>query len=333
MARTLGDSEVPLVTQSMLKAARDCWMKYNLRYVQEIGKKAPPVPLIRGSIIHEMIDARAIGNLDPMDVLRKYEREYKKLFNAEKEVYGDIIGECGRIFKAYCMHYADEEYTYERSEEPAFTDLTAEIRYAGTIDKLAVDKQGRRWIMDHKTHKRFPDEGQRMSDIQLVLYVWAWNRWNPEYKVSGIIWDYIKTKPPSVPEVVDKGKRLSTRQIETDYQTYMRAIKENGFKTKDYAAILSKLETQESPFFKRIPLPNPPQALIDSIVSDAQDTATLIHKLGKVLKTRNLSRNCGWCEFNALCQADIRGLDVSFIRKDKYEHKEPREYYTRVEED
>lgn len=333
MARTIEGSDVPLVTQSMLKAARDCWRKYHYRYEEQIGKKAPPLPLIRGTILHEMIDARALGNVDPMEVLRKYEKAYKKLFNAEKEIYGDIIGECDRIFKAYSRHYADEEYTYERSEEPAFTDLTNEIRYAGTIDKIAVDKHGRRWIMDHKSHKHFPDEGQRMSDIQLVLYVWAWNRWNPEHKVSGIIWDYIKTKPPGIPELVDNGKRLSKRQIETDYTTYMRTIKEHKLNPKDYQEVLSKLESQESPFFKRIPLPNPPAALIESVVRDAQDTATLIVKLGKVLKTRNLSRNCGWCEFNALCQADIRGLDVSFVRKDKYEHKEPREYYNRVEED
>ncbi len=334
MARTITveESEVPLVTQSMITTFRKCARKYHNRYVLEIGKKAPPLPLFRGTIIHEMIDARATGIKDPMVVLKRYAKEFKTLLREQREEYGDLIEDCRRIFFAYARHWQDEELTYEFSEIPAFTDLTGEIRFAGTLDKLVLDKQGRRWIMDHKTHKNFPDEGQRMADVQLVLYVWAWNRWNPEKKVTGIIWDYIRTKTPTVPHLLKNGE-LSQAKIDTDYATYMKAIKEHDLDPKDYREILTKLENQTSPFFQRIHLPNPSQALIDSVVGDAQDTATMIVKLGKVLKTRNLSRDCGWCEFNALCQAEIRGLDVNFVLKSRYEHKEPRDYHGRFEED
>lgn len=323
---------VPLITQSMLKAARKCWRLYHNRYVLELGRKKPVLQLFRGTIIHEMVDARALGSVDPMDILKKYAREYKKLLNEEKDYYGDLIEECRRIFFAYCRHWGDEELKYEQCEIPAFTDLLPEIRFAGTIDKIAIDKHGRRWIMDHKTHKNFPDEGQRMADIQLVLYVWAWNRWNPDQKVSGIIWDYIRTKPPTIPHLLKKGG-LSKAQIDTDYYTYMKAIKENKLNPKDYQDILEKLDDQVSPFFERVPLPNPSAALIDSVVNDAKDTASMIVNLGKVMKTRHLSRDCSWCEFNALCQAEIRGLDVSFVMKSQYQKQEPREYTYRMEDD
>jgi hypothetical protein len=323
---------VPLVTQSMIKSARKCWRQYHNRYVLQIGKKLPALPLFRGTIIHEMLDARALGKVDPLDVLAKYATEYKKLLREQKDVYGDVIDDCRRIFKAYCIEYQDEDLTYEESEIPAFTDLTSEIRYAGTIDKIAVDSHKRRWIVDHKSHKNFPDEGQRMADIQLVLYVWAWNRWCPEKQVSGIIWDYIRTKPPTIPHLLKNGE-LSKAKIDTDYSTYIRAIKENSLDPADYKDVLDGLKKQSSPFFERVALPNPSKALIDSVVADAHDTATIIQRLGKVLKTRHLSRDCGWCEFNALCQAEIRGLDVDFIRKSQYEKQEARDYQSRMEDE
>jgi hypothetical protein len=324
---------MPFVTQSQLKSWRKCKRQHYNRYILNIGKKLPPLPLIRGTILHEMIDARASGKKDPMNILEKYAVKYRRLLREEKEMYGDLIEDCRAIFLAYCRHWQDDGLTYEFTEIPAFTDLTTNIRYGATIDKIAVDAKGRRWLMDHKSHKNFPGEGQRMSDIQLVLYVWAWNRWQPSHQVSGIIWDYIRTKRPTVPELLKDGTRLSKAKIDTDYPTYMRAIKEAKLDPKDYADILNKLKTQPSPFFERVRLPNPSAKLIESIVQDAHDDATMIAALGKVLKTRNLSRDCDWCEFQPLCMAEIRDLDVSFIRKTQYETKEPREYYARMEED
>lgn len=324
---------VPFVTQSQIKSWRKCKRQHHNRYILQIGRKLPPLPLIRGTILHEMIDARALGKKDPMQVLDRYAVKYRRLLKAEKEMYGDLIEDCKFIFLAYCKHWADEEYTYEESEIPAFTDLTPVIRYGATLDKIVLDRKGRRWLMDHKSHKSFPGEGQRMSDIQLVLYVWAWNRWNPARQVSGIIWDYIRTKRPAVPELLKDGTRLSKAQTDTDYSTYMRTIKTHNLNPKDYTEILDKLQKQKSPFFERITLPNPSPALIESIVSDAHDDATMIAALGKVLKTRNLSRDCDWCEFQALCRAEVRGLDADYVRKAEYEHKEPREYYARMEED
>lgn len=324
---------MPFVTQSQIKSWRKCKRQHYNRYVLKIGRKLPPLPLIRGTILHEMIDARASGKKDPMQILERYEVKYRRLLRAEKEIYGDLIDDCKAIFLAYCKHWADEDLVYEFTEIPAFTDLTSNIRYGATIDKIAKDKKGRRWLMDHKSHKNFPGEGQRMSDIQLVLYVWAWNRWNKDYQVSGIIWDYMRTKRPSVPELLKDGTRLSKAKIDTDYSTYMRAIKRHNLNPKDYADILDTLEKQKSPFFERVYLPNPSPALIESIVKDAHDDAVMIEALGKTLKTRNLSRDCDWCEYQALCRAEIRGLDADYVRKAEYEHKEPREYYARMEED
>jgi hypothetical protein len=315
---------MPLITQSMARSWRRCARQYKYRYIDEIGRKKPAVPLLRGTILHEMIDARAIGEKDPMDILKGYEVKYKKLFREEKDEYGNLIDECKRIFIAYALHYADEPYTYERSEIPVFTDLGVDMRYSGTIDKVVIDKKNRRWIMDHKSHKQLPGEAQRLADIQLVLYVWAWNRWNPDQPVDGIIWDYIRTKPPAIPELLKNGELTKRANIDTDYATYLRAVKTNKLNPNDYADILSKLKAQPSTFFERVHLPHPSKELVDSIVVDLRDTGWMIHRTASITAPRNLTRDCSWCEFFNLCQAELRGLDSKFILKSQYEHVEPR---------
>lgn len=310
-----------------MKVWRRCHKQYDYKYNQRLAKRRPSLPLIRGSILGEMIDAHSTkGRLKPADVIHKYYRKYRRLFRAEKEYYGDILGECDRIFKGYIAHWADDPLKFVRAEALVTVDLGSDIRFIGYVDKIAEDKRKLLWILDHKSHKFIPNDEVRFSDLQTVFYVWAWNTQSPKDPVSGIIWDYLRTKPPTVPEVLKSGELTRRENLDSDYATYLKAIKDNKLDPDDYEDELKRLRKKESKFYKRVPLPNPNPAMIEQIVTEAKNTAIEIRNLGGVLADRNMTRECPHdCDFFELCQAELRGLDSNFVRKATYEVREAAE--------
>jgi hypothetical protein len=318
---------MPSVSWSRIKLWRRCHKAHHYKYVEKLTRKKRAIPLLRGTIIGEMLDARAMPILkqDPYKILKKYAKQYAEHFREEQEKYGDIPGDIKRLFEGYERKYANEGLEYLGHEEFVALDLVKDIRFIGYIDKRVVDQQGRMFLMDHKTHRIIPNEDQRFSDLQKVMYVWAWNEINSSRKVTGFIWDYIRTKAPTVPELLKDGKRLSmAKNIDTDYWTYLGAIKAHKLDVKPYLEFLAELKKREDTRYIRIPLPNPPKAMIASVVEDMKETAKEIHS--SKAQDRNMTRMCpSDCDFYQLCQAEVRGLDAKYVRKAEYEEREPDE--------
>ena len=324
------------VSQSTIKTWRRCRAKYNYRYVQLIERKRPVLQLIRGTMIGKCLDAIALHRVDPKSpkwqlALEPYRKQYAKLFAAEQEHYGDPIAEVERIISRYEQVYAGDGFTYQKGPDGSPCELSVKVDllpgvvFTGSIDKMPRDKQGRIWDMDHKSHKNIPDAENRFADIQQVLYMWA-APLSGYPKLSGVIWDYLRTKPPAIPEQLKNGELTRRKNIDTDYDTYLAEVTRLKLNPKDYLEILTPLKSRGSmDFFQRVQLPNPPAVLINNIVADLKSTAAEIHKLGGSDKTRSLAFDCNRCEYNLVCQSDIRGLDSSFIRKTDYQiNQDPR---------
>jgi len=81
-------SENLTISFSKAKVFRRCRQEFTYKYVENLEKIAPALPLIRGKILHEMIEAWLKG-ASWEDVLARYETEYKKLFVEESELYGE----------------------------------------------------------------------------------------------------------------------------------------------------------------------------------------------------------------------------------------------------
>lgn len=310
------------VSHSRIKTFRRCFKKHDYRYNQRLSVKAKPAPLLKGTIIHEMIDAM-VERKDPFKVSKEYASKYKQLFREQREEYGDdFIPDIDRIFQAYQRTYADDKLKYERSEEEFRVPLVKkQIELIYVVDKIAIDPEGRRWLMDHKTCKSIPEEKDRFSDIQLVLYYWAENQRNSKANLDGVLWDYIRSKPPTVPEQLKNGGLSQAKSIATDYHTYAAELSRLRIDPKPYAAFLSELKKRGTgDFFQRIRLPTPDKIMVRSVVEDARESAVQIADHGTELKARNLTKNCSWdCEFYKLCHAELRGLDADFVRKTHYE--------------
>ena len=321
---------MPTTSWSEVKLFRKCPKAHDYKYRQHLKRKRKALGLLRGSILHEMLDAYYSHKMgpnhigpDPWGVLEDYEKKYKVLFAEEQEIYGDLINDCTAIFEGYIRRWRKEKLHFEGSEEFVATDIAGDLRFLGRIDKRVMDENGRRFLMDHKFMRTIPTAEDRFADLQLLMYVWAWNRWNPDKEVDGVIWDYGRAKAPAVPELLKGGSLSKRKNIDTDTHTYLRAIKDHGLEYKDYVDILKQLEGKETTFFERVILPNPPQAMVKQVVEDFRTTAVMISKLTDIAPRYMSQFNCKTCEFKALCEAEVRGHDADFVKKSKYESRDP----------
>lgn len=318
---------MPSVSFSRVKTYRRCHKAHDYKYNQNLARKRRAIPLLRGQIIGEMLDARAMPHLikkDPYKILRKYEREYAKLFLEEREKYGDVPGDVKKLFEGYERKYANEDLEYLGFEDFVALDLIKDIRFIGYIDKRVQDQHGRTFLLDHKTHKIIPNEDQRFTDLQKAFYIWAWNEINSSKPVTGFIWDYIRTKAPVVPETLKNGQLSMRKDMDTDYWTYLSAIKRAKLDVDPYLEFLAMLKKKADTRYIRVTIPNPPKVLISNVLADLKATAIEIHTSKS--KDRNMTRMCpSDCDFYSLCRAEVSGYDAATVRQNEYEEREPNE--------
>lgn len=316
--------EVLAVSHSRLKTWRRCQMQHHYRYYQKLRRIGKSVPLAVGSAVHSMIESQHEQG-DWVPALKEFRTEYEKLFREEKQLLGDLPGHCDDIVRRYFETYREDGLVYPKRRRNRSTELEVRVnldattQFLGFIDAYPQDGQGRNWLMDHKTCKSIPDEDARFADLQLVTYNWLLPQLDyPE--PDGVIWDYIRTKPPSRPEKLKAGGFSKSAKIDTTYEVYMDTIiSELGEEARgDYEEFARTLVGKEDRFFRRIYLPNPPKAMVNTVVEDIKSSIREIKHLGPKATTRSMSRDCKQCSYYNLCQAEVRGLDTEYIRKTEF---------------
>jgi len=153
--------------------------------------------------------------------------------------------------------------------------------------------------------------------------------------LRGFIYDYGRTKPPAIPQVLKRGTLSMRKRMDTDYYTYVAAIKElHGAMWRDYAKAyyrskLLELKDREVLWYRRERIPvedhKIKQALLEFVVS-VRD----IQRRSKYAP-RSYFYNCRWgCEYHGLCVSEFAGLDIEPLIEADYTTSEER--YAEVED-
>lgn len=307
-----------LVSQSKIKCWRKCKRSYYYRYILNITKKRKAVPLQIGSMVHESLEILySKGDLDRY--FRGCQKKLKNLFKEERIEYEEIINLSRLMVEGYRDNYIiGKEYKVLGVEVPLIVPIpkVKKISLDLKIDVVLQDKDKNIWLMEHKTCKNMPSESTRMSDIQTVIYKWAYFK-STGIKPKGIIWDYLRKKIPSKPKLLKNGTLSKSKNIDTTKKVYLKSIEENRLDKKDYLEILKSLEGNEEKFFRRIKMPVSDK-LEKEVLSDFIETVEEIVEEGETKKARNLTFNCDNCEYFELCQSELRGLDTGFLIKKLY---------------
>ena len=311
------------VSNSKVKTFRKCHYAYHLRYVEKIRKKVKSRPLQFGTLAHGVLDHWAEGN-DWMKMLEDVYKKHSKVFKAEREAYGELIDDVRTIMTGYFDYWGEKSMRYERikgrSAEHVFNvEIIKGINVTGKIDFKGVTKErGKqlRWLGEHKTFNRKPSDDERWRNLQSSLYIrindiLGWS------SVEGMCWDYIWSKPPQTPGVLQDGS-MSQKMIDTLPGRIIDLLKSEKIPPKRYQAFIDRVaETNYPRYFDRVytPVNND---VVQNIVNDFVETAReMMDKHGKV-KDKNIERHCSWCDYQDLCRAELQGLDADYVRQRMY---------------
>lgn len=329
--------EFDVINQSMVKCFRLCPNQFREKYVEGLLPRVDSKPLTRGKWFHALLEAR-YKDEDWKKVHKQWCRKFSELFDEEKEVLGDLPREMRDLMRSYEWHYKKEEEA--GGWEVLEVEKTIEVKlpdgriFKGRVDMLVRDRYGL-WLVDHKTHKILPSLVQRMLDVQSPLYIWACRE--NDIPVDGFIWNYVKTKAPSVPKLIKAGTRFSKTSLgETDYYTFAVALKNSGLDPEMYREKLDYLKSQRyehdkiqtSPFFQRHILERTDNS-IDQALRELLTTKDRIEEydFDPAFTERSTGRHCDWmCSYQDLCVAELHGNNTRPLMK-KYRKGDPFEYY------
>ena len=310
------------ITNSRIKTYQRCKRQSHYKDRKNLALNRPELPLKRGSWIHELLHEQSTTGL----WLPKHKgltREFMKMFPEEREMYGDLPGDCARIMSSYVLTYKKEDAN--SNVLFAEQEFTAKLPHGHTLlfkpDKVTEDEWGI-WLWEHKTHKNFPRADYRFLDVQTARYVWGLRQNGID--CTGVLWDYIRTKPPTVPTLTKTGKVARVARMDTDLYTFVTGLKRLGVDPRDYRDKITALR-QNNTFFRRERVPRPDR-VVATLVKEAVVVADEIER--GFVATRSIDRSCEYmCSFRDLCISDLYGGNTKLIIKQKYHVRKEGEYY------
>lgn len=327
----------PILTNSMMGAFRRCIKQSEYKYVHRYKPKRLGSPLKRGKWVHELLEVDALGQ-DWKARHKKLSREFDKMFDEEKDFYGDMPSEINRIMKSYMWHYKHDPWKWHEVELELTAELPNGVLMRIKFDGL-IENQFGLWLVDHKTHKTLPDLAYRQLDTQSPLYIWVARK--NKIPVQGFIWNYLRWKAPTIPELVYVGKpneRLSKKAVDTDYPTYAKALKAYGLDPTPYQDRLDYYkslrympgEPQKSTFFRRDVIEKSPE-MIERVVKEAMRTADRMNSYDwsdPESVERSVGRHCQFmCSYTDLCTNELLGNNLRPLLRQNYEVGDPMDYY------
>jgi hypothetical protein len=307
------------ISNSKIKTFTRCEKTYDYKYNQNLQKKRKKKPLWKGDITHSCLEAIYSGQ-EWKPVVRAFKRVFDKLFEEEKLEYGNLPQEIYNLILGYQRTYkGDPKWEVLHVEfEFLWRIPGTPFVFTGRIDLIVKDSRGFIWVVEHKTTKRVPDINAKITDFQSCLYLLVGRAMG--YKVRGVVFNYLRTKAPTVPRLLQRGGLSRAKDVDTDYYTYLKAIKDNELDPEDYRDILGRLKSEPNRFYVRHFLPKS-NAMLKALFNEMIITATRIKEFQNPV--RSFLFLCDTqCDYYPLCLAELQGHDVQYIIENEYERRD-----------
>lgn len=302
---------------SQISCFRGCKQKWEYSYRQGLKSKAPQRPLYIGSTLHKLLEIRANGQSWEQHLFTTIQPEFEALPTDYQAILGeDFVDCCYKIMTQYDWLYREENIKYLATEVKIDAKIKGSKRFVGVVDAIC-DIDGEQYIMEHKTFKT-----NKMSldstwlNSQTCLYIKVLNEqgWN----IKGVVWDMIKTSAPKPPRILKNGQFGKQYADQTLLSFDWAGIRPQAIPTEIY----EEIKDNHRNFLDRYITP-----VLPSVVTAVWED--FVHSVEEISRNKytpkNLGRDCEWCAFKELCQAELTGGDAEYIKQLYYTTAEQRD--------
>lgn len=301
-----------------------CPYAHYLRYIEGLASIRPARPLYFGSDFHKLLEVRSDKSQVKKEWIRMRDEYYRMPASWQGDLGENYPEDLKVIFQDYMAMWKDTPLPTETEHpfEIKLGDVKGEpVIFVGVIDELYRYQTGID-IGEHKTFSRPPDMNTLVMNTQKSLYCKAaeilWGELPKKVR-----WDYIKSIPAKSPIWLEKSGRFSmATSKDITPRSWLRACKEKGITDP---TILEQGKQQyagnENNFFFRVEQDVYPEMVAD-VFDGFEYTCRDIVRRAHKNKTKNITRDCAWCEFRDVCMAELSGGDREYAVSQKFERRE-----------
>lgn len=303
-----------------------------MRYVRRLESKHTAMPLTRGSMLHAVLEAYHDGR-SWIKEWRKQKEEFEK-DKWEQEILANDIPEMIReLMENYVKRYEaddmDKEFIFNEAEFKIplvkckdHEGVETQIYLKGFIDAI-YEENGKVYIKDYKTYAQTPPRDFFVYNYQSAIYLWAYTQGIelPDGRIlkgrpTAMVWDVIRAKMPSKPELLASGE-LSNRKLASTPYTVIKGLKELGLNPKEHVSLVEKHSYDD--FFNRYEVRYNHKS-VEFMMEDIKQTAIQLCQHQHEFKDFNLATKYP-SSFKDLWQTEVSGGDVEWMIKQNYKER------------
>lgn len=279
-----------------------------------------------------------VDSLKPDMVFDAAEHAWERLSTERRETWIGKLGEplpdrLRQLHLTWTDRWAeDRQYEKPLAVELGWgREITDTARLVGYVDEVYLDTRRNIIVVrDHKSSKSLPTQASLddMMSSQLQLYAWGAAPIVAEWGVgpiSATAYDRVKSVKPTTPRL-NKSGTLSKTVTQFDFHSYLdwcatrpeyEGLAKDGSKGGIYEPEQALIEHLSSPAWRSLwhqrTLTPLNVHMIRAHLRSAVDTITDIHATRRRAEdSGEAARNftdygCRWCDYNALCRAQIVG--------------------------
>lgn len=285
-------------------------------------------PLMFGSAVHSALESYYDPTFEERNphrgalALSSYIQSWYSLL-PNPDIEDDVLLEdslaLGQGMLDHYLATADDRFkvlAVEMSFEVPIPGISDAV-YAGKLDGLIEDENGRIWVLEHKTADKLPDKTEYLlMDEQCGSYLWALEQQG--IHAEGVLYNILRKKLPTKMKELKTGGLSQRADADTTYEYAYAQIKNyyEGEVPDKYVDWLEMLSLKGNRFFYR---------------ENVRRSSKEIAYLGKMIAIeakemlidpaiyRNPTKvNCGFCPFVGPCLAVYGGDDYEAMLEGNY---------------
>ncbi len=336
-----------MVSVSQLQTFLSCKKKWEYNYIEGIKPRVERSYLTIGKLCHKGMQASMqmlwrypLSTLEQLtqhglDAMYNMGEEYlgqTPMLPEELPDFQQMRNDAAEIFAQALREFDPLKYEVVRVVQGRKQIPALELHFRvpcpptkglhGFIDAILKDKEtGFTWCVDYKFRKSLSPDEDEAFNIQNAVYTYACSKMGID--ITGTMtWQHVNT--PAADPKINKDGSISTAKIKTTWDHYARFCEEHGQDPQDYYTdMVDKLSDIE---WFRATLEYRNQETIDRIWAGCVVPAAKAVKSAHNKNANNFRSlypwNCKMCQYQSLCQAELRDYDADAIRQREYVKRE-----------